>query len=50
MKTTKELVEQENNLQFEVNRVNAVMFKLQSQGYRLVLKENGKRLAWIKIQ
>jgi len=48
MKTTKELVEQEDKLQYEINRLNSVMFKLVDEGYRFVLLENGRRLAWIK--
>jgi len=50
MKTTKELVEQENQLQYEINRLNSVMFKLADEGYRFVLVDKGKRIAWIKIQ
>ena len=50
MKSTKELVEQESQLQYEINRLNSVMFKLADEGYRFVLVDKGKRIAWIKIQ
>jgi hypothetical protein len=49
MKTTKELVQQEDKLQYEINRSNSVMFQMIDEGYRFVLSDRGKRIGWVKL-
>lgn len=41
-----ELLDDEKMLQYEINRVNSVLFKMKDRGYRLVIMKDG-RLGWV---
>ena len=39
----------EENLQYRINEVNAIMRKMKDDGYRLIVTEGKTKVAWIKV-